>query len=175
MLGKLSGVGVRLKAIYQKILLWHCLNHRLELAVGDAIDGIAAINHFKFLMDKLYSHFSMSTKNRYELGEVAAELGQVLQVIGRTLSVRWAASSLRSVRATWNAIPALHKYFVQGSCDTERDGTTRATMLGLAKRLESQEYLCDLALMYDLLEELSILSKSLQVLRLTRLPTLISS
>lgn len=78
--------------MYKQLLIWHCLNHRLELAVADAIDKIAAVNHFKFLMDKLYCHFSQSTKNRHELEEVGAELGCALLAIGRVLSIRWASS-----------------------------------------------------------------------------------
>jgi len=38
MLGTKSGVGKLLKDEFPGIVLWHCLNHRLELAVGNAVD-----------------------------------------------------------------------------------------------------------------------------------------
>ena len=49
MLGIHSGVGQRLKEKFPVLLLWHCLNHRLELAISDAvssIDGFYPINFF---------------------------------------------------------------------------------------------------------------------------------
>ena len=39
MLGTKSGVGKFLKDHFPDIVLWHCLNHRLELAVGNALDA----------------------------------------------------------------------------------------------------------------------------------------
>ena len=36
MLGKHSGVEKRLHAKFSNLIIWHCANHRLELAVGEA-------------------------------------------------------------------------------------------------------------------------------------------
>ncbi|GAA6094967.1 E3 SUMO-protein ligase KIAA1586-like [Tachysurus ichikawai] len=38
MLGKNSGVATRLTARYPNLFTWHCMNHRLGLAVSDAVD-----------------------------------------------------------------------------------------------------------------------------------------
>lgn len=46
LLGKKNGVAKRLKDRYPLIFSLHCMNHRLELAVGDSIIDINAINHF---------------------------------------------------------------------------------------------------------------------------------
>ena len=54
MLGKSSGVGYRLKAKFPWLILWHCLNHRLELAVGDSIKVIDGFYHIQALFDKIY-------------------------------------------------------------------------------------------------------------------------
>jgi len=35
-----SGVGKLLKNEFPDIVLWHCLNNRLELAVGNALDSV---------------------------------------------------------------------------------------------------------------------------------------
>ena len=37
MLGRNAGVGKRIKKIVPNIIVWHCLNHRLQLALDDAI------------------------------------------------------------------------------------------------------------------------------------------
>lgn len=162
MLGKLSGVGIRLKKRYRCIMLWHCLNHRLELAVDDVLKTMNTLNSFRTFMDKLYSHFSQSTKNRQEIEAVAAELNTQLLRIGRILDVRWVSSSLRSVRAVWTAHRALFVYLDAGAEDGTREATQRATMRGLANRLSSKQFVLDLGLMHDALEELSSLSLQLQ-------------
>jgi len=38
MTGKRSGVATRLMSKFPNIIAWHCLSHRLELAVGDAAE-----------------------------------------------------------------------------------------------------------------------------------------
>ena len=50
MLGTKSGVGKLLKDKFPDVILWHCLNHRFELAVGKAlkiiINGANDFQHF---------------------------------------------------------------------------------------------------------------------------------
>ena len=40
MIGVIKGVGTILKSKYPQIVLWHCLNHRLELAVSDTVKAV---------------------------------------------------------------------------------------------------------------------------------------
>ena len=162
MLGKRAGAGHRLKEMYPKLFLWHCLSHRLELGISDIIDQIKAVNHFKFLLDKIYSHFSQSPKNQQELKHVAEELEAQFLKIGRILDIRWVASSCRTVRAVWKSYPALHAYFIGGASDSSQYATTRELMRGLAKKLSSSAFILNLAFMYDILEEMSSLSLQLQ-------------
>ena len=42
-----DGVGTRLKNDYPDIILWHCLNHRLQLILDDSVNDIKEVNHFK--------------------------------------------------------------------------------------------------------------------------------
>ena len=63
MLGRKAGVGTLLKLKYPKIVLWHCLNHRLELAVSDAMKDSNCYNNFQAFLEKLYSVYSLSPKN----------------------------------------------------------------------------------------------------------------
>ena len=60
MLGRNSGVGTRLKNDYPNIILWHCLNHRLQLILDDSVNDIKQVNHFKIFMDKIYTIFHQS-------------------------------------------------------------------------------------------------------------------
>ena len=94
MFGRNSGVAVRLTVKYPRLFVWHCLNHRLELAVADSVKTQNAVNHFQIFMDTIYALYSQSSKNSRELREVAAELESQVATIGRILGVRWVASSV---------------------------------------------------------------------------------
>ncbi|XP_022176912.1 E3 SUMO-protein ligase KIAA1586-like [Myzus persicae] len=113
LLGKTNGVAARLKEKFPIIFSWHCINHRLELAVNDVLKDITA-------------------------------------------------TSYRTVKVVWKMYPALYKHFKEASEDKYRDQKTRSKYKGLCKRLESLQFLSDLALMCDVLSELSQLSLDLQ-------------
>lgn len=162
LLGKKCGVAKRLKEIYPLIFNWHCLNHRLELAVNDTMKDLTAINHFKSFIDSLYVLYNNSPKNKNELKDACNELDVIFVKIGRVLDVRWVASSWRAVSAVWKTFAALSKHFYDSSIDMTKDSKTRNKYLGLHKRLCSPEFLLDLSLMCDVLLELSNLSLKLQ-------------
>ena len=111
MLGRKCGVATTLARKFPNIITWHCLNHRLELAVSDAIRENKAVNHFQILFDKLYSIYSRSPKNKRKLSECSKEIDIQLQKIGRMFSVRWVASSYRTVAAVWNNFKPLCLHF----------------------------------------------------------------
>ncbi|XP_051782557.1 E3 SUMO-protein ligase KIAA1586-like [Erpetoichthys calabaricus] len=167
MLGKKSGVATRLTSKFRKLFVWHCMNHRLELAVSDAVDEVNSVNHFKAFMQKLYSLYSMSNKN--ELKDAAAEVDSQLLCIGRVLDVRREASSFRTVRAVWTSLEALVQHFKSAYHDETRSTKEKQIYRGLLDRVQSPEFLCDLGLMYDTLHELSILSQELQARPVTLL------
>ena len=86
MLGCKSGVKKLLSERFPSIIVWHCANHRLELAVGDAVKKTSGINRFKSFIDELYVIYHASPKNSRELHLCAELLGAELLKIGRILS-----------------------------------------------------------------------------------------
>ncbi|KAK0156406.1 E3 SUMO-protein ligase KIAA1586 [Merluccius polli] len=88
MLGKNSGVATRLTTRFPNLFTWHCMNHRLELAVSDAVDEVQAVNHFKVFLEKIHNLYIQSNKNSRELLEAAKELGSQVLKIGRVLNTR---------------------------------------------------------------------------------------
>ena len=156
MLGKTSLVAVKLKNDFLDIVVWHCLNHRLQLSLDDSVKQINRVNHFKTFMDKLYCIFHQSNKNQTMLFEISDELGLQITKIGRVLGPRWAACSLRAAMAVWRAYPALYNFF---ESDT--------SFSGMAARLCNQHFLQDLAVMIDILQEMSLLSTALQARNLS--------
>ncbi|XP_030054238.1 E3 SUMO-protein ligase KIAA1586 isoform X2 [Microcaecilia unicolor] len=151
MLGRKSGVAAKLLAKFPKLIIWHCLNHRLQLSLDDSISEIKQVNHLKIFLDKIYSIYHQSNKNQTELQAIPKELELEIIKIGRVLGPRWAACSLRAATAVWHAYPALYVHFSHSSAYS-----------GLAKRLANINFLQDLALMIDILEEFSLLSTALQ-------------
>lgn len=164
MTGNKSGVASQLAMKYPNIVTWHCLNHRIELAVGDAAADATGVNHFRSFMDALYSLYSRSPKTQKRLESEAAELDIQLKKIGRVLNTRWVASSFRAVDAVWNNFSCLAAHFESSSnpSSSTYDKELRSTYSGLRTKLCSPQFVQDLALMYDCLEELKFLSESLQ-------------
>ncbi|XP_011924118.1 PREDICTED: uncharacterized protein KIAA1586 homolog isoform X2 [Cercocebus atys] len=149
-LGRKSGVATKLLENFPEIIIWNCLNHRLQLSLDDSISEIKQINHFKIFLDKIYSIYHQPNKNQTNpLGTVAKELETEIIKIGRVMGPRWAACSLQAATAVWHAYPILYMHFSHSFC-------------GLAKRLANINFLQDLALMIDILEEFSVLSTALQ-------------
>jgi hypothetical protein len=162
MLGKKAGVAAKLTELYPHLITWHCMNHRLELAVSDSVSEVTAINHFKIFLDSIYCLYHQSPKNQRELQACAESLESQIARIGRVLDVRWVSSSFRTVKAVWTSFEALHLHFTSASNDMTRDSKERSKYRGLLLRLASPEFLCDLGLLYDVLHELTSLSLGLQ-------------
>lgn len=162
MLGKRSGVAARFLTEFPNLIIWHCINHRIELALTDAVEEVSGVNHFHSFMDKLYTVYSTSPKNQRQLSECASDLSSQLNKIGRVLNTRWVASSFRTVTAVWFNYRILAAHFSSCKDDATRSSTERSTFKGLLNRLTSNQFLLDLAVMYDILCELATLSESLQ-------------
>lgn len=162
MLGKKSGLVAQLKQQFKSLISWHCVAHRLELAVGDALKDVTETNHFKIFLEKLYSLYSLSPKNQRELATAAESLDTQILKIGKIFTIRWVASSVRTVKAVWQNYPALHKHFTDAAVDPNRNLAERNQFQSLADHLASPKFVKNLALMYDCLHELSLLSQELQ-------------
>jgi len=78
--------------------------------------------------------YSQSPKCQRELSACAAELEvQVNSLIGRVLTVRWVASSCRTVAAVWKSYAALHEHFSQKAVDASVEAKERCKFDGLKK------------------------------------------
>ena len=160
MLGTKSGVGKLLKDEFPDIVLWHCLNHRLVLAVGNAPDVTSGTNDLQCFLECLYSLYSQSPKNIRELSNCAHDLHPTLKRIGKVFTVRWVASSFRVVSAVCHSFPVLAQHFQNASKDETRQSTEKARFQGLLAKLCTTSFVKNLALMTDVLNELKNLSEA---------------
>ena len=98
MMGRQTGLATLMQQEFPNLVFtWHCLAHRLELAVGDPVKKVTGINHFKIFISTLYATYSMSPKNVRQLAKCAAELVVEIRKIGKILDTRWVASSFHTV------------------------------------------------------------------------------
>jgi len=162
MLGKSSGVGTRLKAKFPNVVLWHCLNHRLELAVGDSIKAVDGFYHIQALFDKIYCCYSYSAKLQRELQEIATKLEIEIKKIGKVFDVRWVASSRRAVNALVHNYAAVYQHFKQLSESKLLRAHDRTMYKGIIRKMSTVQFVEDLVLVNTCLAELSELSEILQ-------------
>ena len=141
---------------------FHCMAHRLELVVDDALKAVTSTNHFQSFIAALHSLYSQSTKCENELRAAAVETETQLLRIKGIFTVRWVASSFRAVRAVWKDFVALTAHFEYASKDSGRSRSERRKFVGLKSKLTSVNFLRDLAMMKDVLREISALSLMLQ-------------
>jgi hypothetical protein len=158
--GALNIIGIRLDR--NDIVTFHCMNHKLELAVHDVVNSINRVTHLRMFMDTLYSYYSRSPNNCRHLAAASHELQVELKKIGKIFDVRWLSSSYKSVNATYQSLPALVRQLNVASIDPSSNAKDRAKALGMAKKVQSFEFLLEIALMRDALEILQNLSLFLQ-------------
>ena len=162
MLGFKSGVGTLLKKDSPSIILWHCLNHRLELAVNDSINAVSRVNYIQAFFTKVYSAYSMFSKLQREFKSISSEVDVELKKVGKIFRIRWVASSFRAVKALWNDYPALYAHFRKLSEDPSITDIERQKYKGSARILSTQNFIEDVALLKDCLGQPSLLSETLQ-------------
>ncbi|KAF3833306.1 hypothetical protein F7725_026971 [Dissostichus mawsoni] len=132
----------------------HCLAHRLELSVKDALKEVGGTNQFEIFISHLYSLYNQSTMNSRLLKEAAAELNMEILKIGQIFTIRWVASSFKTVKAVWKDFPTLALHFKTSSENASRD-LERQKYKGLLKHLTNSGFVEKiLAVMKDILGEL---------------------
>jgi len=54
MTGQFKGVATRFKNKYPRLKTFHCMAHRLELAVKNAVDDVNPVSHVRTFIDCIY-------------------------------------------------------------------------------------------------------------------------
>ena len=101
MTGSRNGLATLLKRDYPLLFTIHCQAHWLELAVNNAVDSVTSMSHLCSFVDSLYSLYSRSTKNQYELEAISQEVGVQLLRVNKIFDVRWFFSTYGAIRALW--------------------------------------------------------------------------
>lgn len=158
MLGQFQGVSKLLRDKIPHIKSFHCMAHRLELAVKDAVHSVNCISHFGIFIDAIYKMYSLSPKNQRELENIASKLCVELLKIKKVFDIRWVFSSYLAMKAVWQDFPALYDHFRQTSQDHSRNVKERSKCEGLRKKIQSWFFVAEVAMLKDALYQLMQLS-----------------
>ncbi|CAG0909121.1 unnamed protein product, partial [Cyprideis torosa] len=127
MVGNVNGVLQRLKdMISPEIITWHCLNHRLELAVGDTVKKVGGgVNHVRDFVDRLYTLYNNSAVLVKELEGMCSDLNVMMKkaILWKHRSASHGKSARRQERAKNN-----EKYNEALSIEQQGPGLHRASI-----------------------------------------------
>ena len=155
MLGCRGGVARKFAELIERPNLpaFHCVAHRLELTIHDAIKSVTEINHFSIFLDKLYVTFSRSPKSQRALEDIASETSCNLRKVGKIFDVRWCFSSYSAVNSLWENYSALYTFF----------SSPQSKLPKMANRLTRVEFVAQLCVIRDCLFELKALSLKVRI------------
>lgn len=156
MTGIYSGATKHLQEILDvKLCTFHCMAHRLELAVNGVVKNISAASHFRMLCEEFHNIYVHSTKRQVLLQSAAKELSLQILKIGRVFDVRWLMSTCSAVNAIWRDLAALQSHMDFLSKDGSTAVKDRAKFSGLHRKLQTWKVVAELGLMRDAVHELS--------------------
>lgn len=144
------------------LFMFHCMNHKLELAVHDAVSSTNKVSHLRMFMDTLYAYYSRSPDHCRMVESVSETLDTDMRKIGKVFDVRWLSSSYRSVDAVYSSYPALIGQLTSASVSPKALSKDKTKANGMIKRMQSFSFVAEIALMRDVLEVLQGLSLYLQ-------------
>ena len=161
MSGNVSGVQARLKKLQPGLIYTHCIAHKLELAVLDAMkrNDSAYLNSFDENINGIFHFYYYSTVRRKELKQVAELLKDEFKQLGRLKNIRWLSSRSRALCVLETNYKVLN--FDLESKSYGNDETAKKA-LGYLKFITTPKFLSYLNFLQDLVAVLKTLSLQFQ-------------
>ena len=111
MLSSYNSVYYFLKERYKLLICFHCLPHKLELAIHDSRINEKRITVIGEIFIKVYNDFNRSSYRINKLKEIASELGCEYNKPNRIFTIRWISSSVSTIKGFIKGYKALVKYY----------------------------------------------------------------
>ena len=158
MLGRLNGVGARLKQLNPFLVQVHCVAHKLALCLSNAAKTVNPVSNYKDTILAVYNYFSNSAVRYNKLREMEQTLGEPELQLREPIYTRWLSlhSSVEIVSRIWHSLVLT----LEDQASGEAEGVSPADS-AKAKGLHNQITRFT-ALLHDLLQVISKLSKSFQ-------------
>ena len=157
-MGKYTGVLTQLKSDRPWLLMIHCANHRVELAVKSAFD----IPEFKAIDEFYTTNFYLakrSGKIKTEVAECAKAVGIDFYSLPKIHGTRFISHRRRGLKVLLETWPAYILAYENVQADTRgHNANTRSKVAGLLKKFKSYQFMCYVQLYLDLLDDIVPLS-----------------
>ena len=160
MSGHLSGVQKRFKDLQAGLIYTHCVAHRLELAVLDAIKfDDKYLELFDFTINGIFKFYYYSAVRRKELKTIGDLLDEEFKQLGLLKNIRWLASRSRALSILETNYRVLVSDLEQKSYGSDE---TAKKALGYLEFIKKPKFLFYLHFFQDLVAILKDLSKIFQ-------------
>ena len=140
----------------------HCINHNLELAIGDLRKHDADYLNFDETMRDIYSMFHFSIKKSREILKVANELEEEFVAFSSLQTIRWLASQFRAVEKFYKNYSILCPYLEHASVAKDKNEEDKARARGIYSRVTSLKFALWLNFLMDFLPPLKLASLDFQ-------------
>ena len=161
-MGAKSGVAKKINDVVENnVLVTHCVAHKLELGVLDAVKEVSYLDKFEKSLKRICKFYTGSPKRRGDLQSLAAVLDEMLLMHSEIRSVRWVSSKVRALKAVCVDLPVTVTHMEQVLSESNR-----ANELGDAKAiltdLQSLTFVKYVYFMLDILLAVTAASKLFQ-------------
>lgn len=160
MMGCNSGVSTQLKDTVPHLVSVHCVAHKLELSVLDAVKTEDYLKKFENTVKQIFKFYYRSPKRRRELKAVAEMLESELSHYGDIKTVRWVASKMKALKAIKSNLHVTIAHLENAAASDK--GDTGSTAKGLLKEIQSARFVKYLHMMLDFLSAVTATSVKFQ-------------
>ncbi|XP_065665100.1 zinc finger protein 862-like [Hydra vulgaris] len=156
--GIYNGVLTQLKKDRMWLIKIHCVNHRLELAIKDAVKDISQYKECERFYISIFNLFRNSGKLKCAVKKAAEALNITFYTLPKIFGTRFISHRRRGFTKLLHNWPSLIVGFDNTLADRDTKADMRAKLSGLSKRLHDYRLLCMVCSYLDILEKLSPLS-----------------
>lgn len=164
-----NSVKTRLREGRQYVVFTHCVAHRLELGVLNAISNTEMLTTVQDMLKKVHKHYHYSPKALRELKAIADVMEERVIKPTRLQGTRWLPHIMKASRALMNSYVVIRSHFEHVSQLPANQATAavkgRATYM--VNKLKDWRVLRYMVFLEDLLEVVSALSLKFQSSTLT--------
>ena len=159
----LGSDGARLKQLNPFLVQVHCVAHKLALCLSNAAKTVNLVSNYKDTILAVYNYFSNSAVRYNKLREMEQTLGEPELQLREPIYTRWLSlhSSVEIVSRIWHSLVLT----LEDQASGEAEGVSPADSAkakGLHNQITRFEFVAITALLHDLLQVISKLSKSFQ-------------
>lgn len=157
--GVYSGVLTQLKNEREWLVMIHCVNHRLELALKAVVQSFDRFSEVDSFYQSIWSLLKNSGKLKAEIKTACEALNITCYELSKIHGTRFLNHRRRGLKKLLHNWPALITAFDNALATTVGyRPETRAKLTGFLKKLKSYPFLCQVAGYLDVLETLGPLS-----------------